>query len=254
MKHYLITKINVETEFWPNHAKKMSSSRFDEDYLSQRLDLFERYTVASVEAQTCKDFTWLVFIHPDTDITLKKEFGDRAGGLIEVTSDTEIHNFVGGDETDTITTNLDSDDLIAVDYIDSIQEEYRSGLCGLDRPVVLSFPGGYVLSDQRREIIPITFKPNQFTSLVESGSNPSTISSYRHLGSNALSSLTQQFPIVVSKTGRMWIIVAHGQNIANRFKKLARASAVLNVNDIYSDNVRDKLRPYYQDLRRFKLG
>lgn len=248
MKHFLLTRINTETDVWGSRgSRKLARFRFDEDYLQHRVDVFERYTIPSVEQQACRDFTWLVFIHRDTGVDIKKKFGDRVDNLVEIASDTEIPDIVQCAGEEVITTNLDSDDLIASDYIESIQREYSTTLNDAPRPVVLSFPLGFKLSEPNQVLVGTYFVNNPFASLINREGETLAVSSYNH------GVLDQYFPVVVADRVYMWITVVHSKNIANSLKRDSRESSLLNVCDIYNESVSEKLAPYYSTLRRFKL-
>lgn len=252
MKHFLITKINTHTRtlWYEREYKQLLYRRFDEKYLRHRLGLFDKYVVPSVESQTCGDFTWLVCIHPDTDGAIKKEFASRVDNLIEVSEDEEIANFIEGCG-DVITTNLDSDDLISMDYIENVQRAYDLVvLREVTLPVVLSFPDGFMLDEKQELVTPTSHTNNPFVSLVERVSRPGvvrTISSYNH------GTISDSFRVITFCDSWLWATVIHENNIANRLR-LTNESGLFSVSDLDNDDISEKSRPYYDALRRFKLG
>ncbi|MGM9778607.1 MAG: glycosyltransferase, partial [Prevotella sp.] len=55
MKHYLLTRFNLR--LWPHN--KVGEETQTEAWLRRRVELFERYTLPSVVAQSCLDFVWI---------------------------------------------------------------------------------------------------------------------------------------------------------------------------------------------------
>jgi hypothetical protein len=229
-------------------SRRLYRSRFNEGYLKHRLDVFYKYTVPSVVAQTCKDFVWLVFIHKSTNASVKRKFDSKLYNLIEITKDSEIIDYISCKESGIITTNLDSDDLIAVDYIETIHKEYNKIKEGASLPLVLSFPRGLKLSEINQVLVGDFFVNNPFISVISEKDNIVLVSDYNH------GIIDRYLPVtVVEDSSFMWITTIHDKNIANSFKCDSRESALLNVCDIYNENVPKKLASYYYSLRRFKL-
>jgi len=249
VKHFLITKINLESSLWiPRLTKRMGYLRFNDDYLNNMLELFGKYTVPAVESQSCQEFTWLVFIHKDTKDEWKEKFRNKVDNLIEVTKDKDIKHHIDRCDQDIITTNLDSDDSISIDYLSEIQSFYYKNKKDLKIPSVISYYSGFLLSETRQLIAIQVHIYNPFISLVESGKDIKTVSFYKH------NSIENCIPALykVSDKG-MWMSVCHDKNIVNRLRKQTRHAGLLKVSDIYEDNVFPKYKGHYLELRRFKF-
>lgn len=56
--HFILTRFNVRVPGWARQT--------DDDWLRNRISLFERYCVTSVANKTSKEFRWLVFFDVST--------------------------------------------------------------------------------------------------------------------------------------------------------------------------------------------
>ncbi|WP_031535728.1 MULTISPECIES: glycosyltransferase [unclassified Bacteroides] len=67
--HYIITRFNLR--LFPKGTNGKSLNNIDEDYLSKRLDLFERYCYPSIRKQTNQNFKWFLLMDIDTPSAIK---------------------------------------------------------------------------------------------------------------------------------------------------------------------------------------
>ncbi|MFI3320681.1 MAG: glycosyltransferase [Rikenellaceae bacterium] len=131
-KHYLITRFNIIQEGFNIPADKDRKIVHSESWLSRRFELFETYTIPSIENQTCDDFTWLVLF--DTNTPAKyKELIDSYRQKLPLFTPLYLDAFVNLNEhvsdyirkTSTkeyvITSRIDNDDMIHRDYIKRVQ-------------------------------------------------------------------------------------------------------------------------------------
>ncbi len=102
---------------------------------------------------------------------------------------------------------MDNDDCVAVDFIESIQAQFRE-----QQMEAINFMSGLQIRDG--EVYAKLDPSNAFISLIENvgGRNPSTVFMDTHdqLGSHA--------PLHQVKTHPMWIQVVHASNIANTIR------------------------------------
>ena len=68
----------------------MLQKQWDEEYLQHRVEMFERFTIPSIESQSNQNFDWWVLIHPDTSPELKKAFSPERAVVVEVEHDSDI--------------------------------------------------------------------------------------------------------------------------------------------------------------------
>ncbi|MGI5069714.1 hypothetical protein HRO26_00970 [Treponema pectinovorum] len=63
-KHIIITQFNIPLK--KDDADNKQAKGIQQDYLNNRLEIFEKYCLPSVEKQTCKNFTWLILFSENT--------------------------------------------------------------------------------------------------------------------------------------------------------------------------------------------
>lgn len=131
--HYLITRFNVRIEgygpeYFPSGVRTTS-------WEYERLPLFEKYCAPSVAGQRSGNFTWLIYC----DTLTAPGITERIRKAIEPVSSVRVH-FVGDFQEMishirdicassgtpfVITSRLDNDDAIGLDYIRILQENFE---------------------------------------------------------------------------------------------------------------------------------
>jgi hypothetical protein len=209
LDHILLTRFNL-----PSRGHE-SIVRAKENWLKNRVILFERYCLPSVMAQTCRDFSWIIYFDPQSPAWLLNwvRGHERQGHFIprfreevprgELLSD--IRAVVGDSHgADLITTNLDNDDGLAIDFVARLQDVARVD----DRSAIYIGDGlirfGDVLLYQRLD------PHNAFCSVRESWEEPVTCWVDWH------NLLPERMPAVVLRGGPGWLQVVHGANVSNR--------------------------------------
>lgn len=129
--HVLLTRFNLPT------PGVESLVRAQEGWLRDRQELFEKYCLPAVASQTTQDFQWIIYLDTQSPAWLKKRMAELAmGGLFtaiyrdEVPHDTLVDDLrqVTGSRGDMLlTTNLDNDDGIAVDFVQRLQSSVHAG-------------------------------------------------------------------------------------------------------------------------------
>ncbi|MEX1230650.1 MAG: glycosyltransferase [Planctomycetaceae bacterium] len=143
MNHYLITRFNLS---------RPEGKFLDPSWLKYRSQIFERFTLPTVAKQINGRFRWFVLFHFNSPVELRRnaERWQRAcpqfeplwtcgrdtvdnwefigeGNWARSTSgqivNSRIHRESAGDWI--ITSRLDSDDAVSVDFIDAIQQAFR---------------------------------------------------------------------------------------------------------------------------------
>lgn len=127
IEHYIITRFNMP---WVKDEKHKSKG-LDSDYLRERFDIFDRYTVPSVKNQTCKNFKWLVIF----DSRTPKEFIDKINSyrqldfyeplFVEVGFSLKdyIDELIEHSSGQFISSRLDNDDAILPNYVEEVQQK-----------------------------------------------------------------------------------------------------------------------------------
>ena len=169
--HYLVTRFNVKIdgygpEYFPSSVRPTS-------WEMERLPLFEHFCAPSVAGQRSKNFVWLIYCDIDTNPEIIKRIqiavqNVQAVQLLFVRDFQEmidsIRNVCASAGTPfVITSRLDNDDGIGLDYIKVVQEHFE-----LRANVILNLLGGInyhiangVLTYHRHSL------GNSFISLIE---------------------------------------------------------------------------------------
>lgn len=123
-KHYILTRFNlgIYDPAGPYH-KTVKTPRA---WLKHRIQLFEKYTLPSVQRQTCQDFTWVLAFDPDTppDIVCAYDYMDNVQVCFE-----QPHLWLRTQEPETewlITSRFDNDDMYDPQFVWKIQSEFRA--------------------------------------------------------------------------------------------------------------------------------
>ncbi|WP_411701297.1 glycosyltransferase [Conyzicola sp.] len=205
--HAILTRFNL-----PSQGVE-SLIRAREGWLRTRVDLFERYCVPSVLAQTTGNFSWIIYFDPQSpQWLLDRVERHRAAGTFtpifreEVDRETliaDIRRVTGAAASELITTNLDNDDGIATDFVQRLQaarpREARSALY-LTRGLIRSGDSLYSRVD----------RSNAFCSVRESWVDPvSCWADWHNL-------LHKQMSVTELAGSPGWLQVVHGTNVSNR--------------------------------------
>lgn len=219
-QHFLITRFNLPL------AQDERTQEEKDTWLRHRLDLFERFTFPSVQAQTNKKFQWLVYFDSATSTPLLQRFqrlveGEAYITLILLNSYQEFRQDAGKHVLDrsngqryVVTTRLDNDDCLHQEYIEEIQknivESERS---------FLNFPMGYCwnCSTPDQLVTRYNYYRGPFLTLIEAIKKddtfvPKTVSFYDHWH------VPDEHPVHQITTFRAWIQLIHGENIANQMR------------------------------------
>lgn len=175
IKHIIITRFNLPHKNW---VKNRYGKTLNDDWLDNRYNLFKDYCLPSVIGQTNKNFEWWLFFDTKTPKKFKtineslknkhsnikifyeaslESFWDNLAKQVE-------KHFKASDFDILITTRLDNDDVISVNFINDIQKKVKLE----DKPYLLTFPIGYTLQINNEEALrTINYEKNSFISLIE---------------------------------------------------------------------------------------
>lgn len=206
--HVLLTRFNLPS------VGVESVVRAQEGWLRTRIELFERYCVPSVRAQTNENFTWVIYFDPESPPWLLERIEEyRAAGTFtplfrpsfshsELISD--LRSVVGTPRSELITTNLDNDDGLAIDFVDRLQSGQAPSAptaLYLTRGLILSPAGLYLRFDRH----------NAFCSVRESWTaEPRTCWLDWH------DLLPRHLPVRELAGRPGWLQVVHGTNVSNK--------------------------------------
>lgn len=125
-------------------ATRFNIGAFNEQWLEYRQELFEALTLPSLDAQTARDFTWLLAIDPDTPPHFRKRLDELVETrpyirLLEVELFNDFESTVTQwcrDEAEALgrssilTTRIDSDDALHRNLLETAQSHARDILSG----------------------------------------------------------------------------------------------------------------------------
>lgn len=215
--HYLITRFNLKNPNWD--VTKNNETLLTDSWLEHRLWLFENFCFPSVNAQTSKNFTWLIYFDSSTPAVYR----DKVEAIINRATKTkvfyiegmpafypEIKKFIAAEAANApylITSRIDNDDCIHKDFIAEVQnhfnqQEYRA----------IDIIKGYSL--QIKPVIMLGKKEhvfNPFISLIEKNDNPKTVWANDHNHWKKETRITQ----LTHK--RLWMSIIHEKNKVNEF-------------------------------------
>jgi hypothetical protein len=192
-----------------------SGIRARDGWLDNRVELFERYCLPSVLAQTNQNFSWIIYFDPQSPAWLLNRIdGYAASGAFlplfrasvdrpELLADVRAASPEQRDLL--ITTNLDNDDGLAIDFVDRLQSAeiaHPRAAVYLTTGLISSQGGLYLRRDRH----------NAFCSVRESSVDPVTCWSDWH------NLLGRSMPVVELGGAPAWLQVVHGSNVSNRVR------------------------------------
>ena len=215
-RHVLITRFNVPMVGDYSPTQQPGDRGITTEWLTHRFGFFERFCLPSVHGQTCQEFVWLVFFSDRTPAEFRERISAHAANwpvlrpvFVDAFDDETLRAQIKGNEfADApwlITTRLDNDDALAVDFIAGVQKEFSPS-----HRIVLNFPFGFGWRDGR--VYLDRQRSNPFTSLIEKTGEMMTIYSQDHRYLEQIAELRQL------KTPPMWLQVIHNWNVENRLR------------------------------------
>lgn len=129
-QHFLMTRFNLAT---PGREKAIRNKA---GWLDYRFDLFERFCLPSVVAQSCGKFKWIVYFDHEIPDKYRERIRVLSAGGAFFPYYTPLFDEGGWArslfetfeivEDLVLTTGLDSDDALSRDFVDRLQTEVRS--------------------------------------------------------------------------------------------------------------------------------
>ena len=215
--HVLITHFNLDySKTFPTVPLGQYKNP---EWLGKRFDLFEKYCLPSVERQTDKNFLWLCTFHEDTPepfMSRIKEYAAKYSYMklyFGTRFDEYIQNFVGiikenmPQKPYLVTTRLDNDDGIAVDYIENIHKNLYETKNGY----FIDYIYGYIYDVAQKQPYFQKFRRNPFSTRVERWENAQTIRKFSHDTIDDHGDVLR----VKNKNNPMWLQVIHENNVMN---------------------------------------
>lgn len=222
--HVLMTRFNLAT------PGREAAIRTQPDWLAGRFDLFERYCLPSVAAQTGRDFTWIIYFDKDTPTVFKERvaalqrevpFEAYYTGLFPATGwSRSVAEVLGGMPARLLSSRLDNDDGLAADFMERTAAAARGQVPAPRTGIVIT--RGFIRSDSRA--YEISHRCNAFTSWLEDGSDPAQV--LTAMGINHMEA-PRHGPLVQVPGPGGWLQVVHGGNVSNKVRGRRVAPAAL---------------------------
>ena len=208
LKHVVLTRFNL-----PSRGTEQLIRNRD-GWLRERVGLFERYCLPSVLGQTERHFSWIIYFDDASPQWLKEWAGSKAaaGAFIPIYRPEVPRSALLADlaqtgiagETFLLTTNLDNDDGLALNFVEMVQAAAASinerTAIYLTRGLIRGPAGLYIRQD----------RDNAFCSVVEPMQAPVTCWTDWH------NRLSQTMPTRRIAGSPAWLQVVHGSNVSNR--------------------------------------
>ncbi|MCL2514632.1 MAG: glycosyltransferase [Microbacteriaceae bacterium] len=221
--HVIVTRFNLPSRGFE------APIRAAEGWLRERIALFEHHTVPSVLAQRAADFRWVVYLDAAgpgwltermsalaAEGVLTPLYRDHEVGAAEVLAD--LRALIAAPRPWLLTTNLDNDDALAVDFTARLQAAPRPAG---DRCAVY-LADGVVAHGARNHLL--RDPENAFCSVLERWDGAVTCWADWH------NRLGRAMPVVSLRGAPAWLQVIHGRNVSNRVRgRLVDASGLVDL-------------------------
>jgi len=120
MKHYILTRFNLG--LYTTNPHKIADP---DQWMQHRIALFRKYTLPSLQDQTCQDYTWLLGFDPETPNKYLEPFQIAGIKICYERPDFWLKQQTAKDDW-LITSRLDNDDILLPDFVIEIQKAFRS--------------------------------------------------------------------------------------------------------------------------------
>lgn len=228
-KHFILTHFNLKLFEEGERCfivDKNNKSTQQDEWMEERIRLFDKYCFPSVQKQSNKNFKWLILFDEDTPEKYKdifKTYHNRCSNLEAIylppCSREELYKkvspvlktFLKEDNEYIITTNLDNDDTLNQDFVEKTQQQFIS----CPKETLYRFIYGYQYFEDINYMMKMRYPHNHFLTL-SSKIIPNTdikpVTHYKHASAHRI------LPYVDIKTNPMWIEIVHGTNVNNSLR------------------------------------
>jgi len=215
-QHFIITRFNLRKKGWDQ--TQGNTKVLTDEWMDNRLELFEKYCYASCLAQREKNFTWLVFFDVSTldkyravVARLAKAFPTFVPLYIEgmdvFLSEIKKNIQQRLDQPYLITSRLDNDDCLSQSYVSTVQKQFLK-----QDFLMIDFINGLTLQlEPEVKLGKHLHLYNPFVSLIESSADFETIWNRSH------GSWSKAKKVKSIACQPLWLSIIHNENKENRF-------------------------------------
>lgn len=270
--HFILTRFNLRLWGADKNGRRINR----EAWLKDRVALFESYTLPSLATQTCKDFTWVLLMDDESPEWLHskaKEWKKACPQMHFVGVKPQHHRYFArvfqrvvnrilvqehseGAELTVLTTYLDNDDAVRMDFVEDIQREAE----GTGSDTFLYYDYGLQYFTEIGISTRIYYPNNHFTTLVErvfvrssEEKQGATVKTCYGYGSHFLVERDGVAKVkhITCKGKPMWVEVIHGGNVDNDVKMTFDTKLWLKDNDCFGCELRQSSHPRLCFIRRW---
>jgi len=215
VQHFVITRFNLKVSESFTTDKNQMTTQTD-DWLSHRFDLFEKYCLPSVAAQTNQDFSWFLLFDEGTpdEFRLRVEQAKKTcpqiidcylkgSNMMPV-----IEKYILPHTDVLISTRMDNDDAFRDDAMQIVRDQLK----GTTRDLCVNLRFGYSYDVNQDQAEVFSQKYNPFSSLIEFRKE----TPFKTIWGAAHGKIHQLAKVKQIKTGPHWLMVVHDRNVANR--------------------------------------
>jgi Putative rhamnosyl transferase len=212
--HVILTRFNCSNS--RSSADREISIRSRPGWLEGRFDLFERFCLPSLHAQSMQDFRWHIYFDRHTPARFLERASNGLAGktnffikLCDIygseTVQADLPVDLDSSKTWLVTTRLDNDDALHRDFVKRLHEAVRVGV-----EEAINFPCGVVYAAGR--LYRSRQDSNAFISLSESFRTAKTVLCGPH------NEMGRSYPVRNLAGGPAWVQVVHGSNVSNAIR------------------------------------
>ncbi len=212
--HVILTRFNLAT------PGRESALRNQPGWLAGRFELFERYCLPTVAAQTAGGFRWIVYFDEATPAPFRARieacrrvadfhpwFTPLFPGEQWAISARAVLAAEGRQAPWLLSTRLDNDDGLAVDFVARVQAAVAAAPA---RRAAFNLTNGIVFDGRRAYAL--AHPSNAFASLLEPWEAARTVADVQHMH------LAEAGPVVQVGGPGGWLQVVHGGNVSNKVR------------------------------------
>jgi hypothetical protein len=233
--HVIMTRFNMA-------MPQRDAIRKRPGWLESRFDLFERYCLPSIAAQTTRDFHWVIYFDIETPASFRERIERCRAEFPFIPFYTphfeaegwprSLREIFGTDRTPwLVTSRLDNDDALSVDHVERLHGHFLEQ--GLEKGSV-NFRNGFLLQGER--VYALEHLSNAFAHHVEPWDEAAiTCRGVNHL------KLAEFGPVRQIGGAAAWLQVVHGGNVSNKVR--GRRVSGEEARGLFPDGVLGPLRP-----------
>lgn len=222
----VITRFNLAVRYrYEKLYKNVPKDHFlwlDEEYLGKRFALFDRYTFPSFQAQTDRDFRWIVLFHKETPARFraqiekyKEELPQFEPWFLDDEESDRFADLLNADfekrygERGLISVRVDNDDAVHASFIENI----KRGMSDVTETSILSFPNGLQYDARSCRCMRYNYENNHFIAFYAPPGEKRHVLSFQHPDADKF--VDKKHKIVLKTRIPLWVEIVSETNCVN---------------------------------------